>query len=190
MAWVRTEIKEFVVSDGNYQNKGGKGKYTLTWDSHGCSTPGCPGEVLAVEYACSEPPAMISSDEKITLQMTGAIIKNTTKHYSCNTTMDVFFDRAEIDPGFHGGGPGVGGLKISCKDYRPPAPLTASGSPGKGYEGIGKMALIVAMYNGRCSGTKYIYEWKALSSSCSTGGTRSVARAAADYLPWVAGSVC
>ncbi len=160
MAWVRVGTKEFQISDANYTNSGAAGNYTLTWDSHGCSTPGCPGEVLSVRYECSEAPAIIIPDKKLTFTLSGYILKNTIKHYSANTSMDVFFDRVDIDPGSYGGGPGVGGIKIGGKDNSNPAPLTVQASPGSSYQGIGKMALIIAMYNGRSCGTKYVYEWK------------------------------
>lgn len=159
-AWVLTQTKEFPFSNSNYTNSGAKGKYTLKWDSHGCSTQGCPGEILEVQYSCSEPPASIKPDEKISLIISGKINNNTIQHYSCNTSMDVFFDRPDIDPGSYGGGPGLGGIKIGGKDKVGPPETTISGSPGRAFEASGTMALIVAMYNGRCSGTKYIYEWK------------------------------
>lgn len=159
-AWVLTQTKEYPFSDSTYTNSGGKGNYTLKWASSGCYAQGCPGESLVVKYSCSPPPAVIKSDEKITLTISGNISSNTIQHYSCNTTMDVFFDRADIDPGSYGGGPGLGGMKIGGKDKSSPPSMTISGSPGRGYEAGGKMALIVALYNGRSAGTKYIYEWK------------------------------
>lgn len=159
-AWVLTQTKEYPFSDSTYTNTGAKGKYTLKWESRGCYAQGCPGEILEVQYSCSAPPATIKPGEKISLKISGKIANNTIQHYGCNTSMDVFFDRADIEPGSYGGGPGLGGIKIGGKDKAGPPETTVSGSPGRAYETSGTMALIVAMYNGRSAGTKYIYEWK------------------------------
>lgn len=161
-AWVLVETKEFPIVEANYQCTGANGNYTLTWDSHGCSTPGCPGEKLSVHYVCSQPPKVIKADEKITLDLSGSIDCNTIQHYSCNTNVDVFFDRPEIDPGSYGGGPGLGGLKIGGRDKTAPPAIKIQGAPGHSYESAGKVALIVANYNGRSAGTKYIFQWQKL----------------------------
>lgn len=165
--WVLTTYNEFPFKDATYNNSGSKGKYDLLWESKGCYAQGCPGEALSVTYSCSKPPAVIQPDQRISLELTASINQNTVQHYSCNTNMDVFFDRADIEPGSYGGGPGLGGLKISGRDKMAPSPLVVSGSPGKAYESVGKMALIVAMYNGRSAGTRYIYEWKPVNRASS-----------------------
>jgi len=162
--WVLTDTKEYSVTDNTYSNTGSNGSYTLQWQSHGCYSQGCPGETLSVMYTCSAPPKIIASDETISLDLTGTIAQNTMQHYSCNTSMDVFFDRPDIEPGSYGGGPGLGGLKIGGKDKVAPPKITVKGSPGKGYESAGKLALIVAMYNGRNAGTRYTYQWQELPS--------------------------
>lgn len=165
-AWVLTNTIEYnplaEKPEAAYSISGSGGSYTLTWKSSGCYVQGCPGEAFSVKYTCSKPPAIIKPNETIELTISGSITENTIQHYGCNTSMDVFFDRIDIDPGSYGGGPGLGGIKLGGKTDKSAGNISqpVKSSPGRGYESTGKMALIVAMYNGRNAGTKYIYEWK------------------------------
>jgi len=165
-AWVLTSTQEFNPvagkNDPNYSIAGSNGNYTMRWHSQGCYVDGCPGEAFGVQFTCSQPPPIIESNATITLNISGTVTENTIQHYSSNASMDVFFDRVDIDPGAYGGGPGLGGIRLDGKADKAgtSSPKTVRGSPGKGYEANGKMALIVALYNGRSAGTKFIYEWK------------------------------
>lgn len=171
--WVRTTVVQYngiAPNDSNYSASGGSGSTTLNykiWNSNSQAE-----EAFSVNYTWTEPPAVIYPDQKIQLTMTGAVTNNTMDYYNLNTSMGVFFDNIDIDPGFYAGGPvlvdesGNGSINLGkASPFGTPTTLKVSAAPGKGFYPPDKMALIVALYNGRCVGTKYIYEWKQIDTA-------------------------
>lgn len=126
------------------------------------------------EFVCdyTKPPQRIRVTDKIPITMDVTILKNIGQEYSANGDFAIFFDRPEILPGSIIAPislkteAGVNSyITLSHKLGIPPAPsskmvvyidgkLLPTGVKGD------RIAFLVAVYNGRSVGYKYIYEWK------------------------------
>jgi hypothetical protein len=118
----------------------------------------------------SAPPQTIGPRDRATIEFTVATNQDTGNQYSAGGSFAMFFDRPDIEPGFAGApisftnekGEGGGvdvrhGVKTPAVARRVwvDGARLGTGRPGA------RVALIVAAYNGRIAGTKYIYEWRA-----------------------------
>lgn len=167
-AWILTETIEFnkvLDNDPKYSINGGSGGYTLGYQANGCYVQDCTGEDFKAVFSWNPPPARINADDRVNMTL-GLNVTSNMHHYSYSGNITAFFDNPDINPGFYGGGgPGLvdasgkGGIDFNVSSGSFSSTRKVSAVLGKGTIGS-KKALIVALYNGRTAGTKYIYEWR------------------------------
>jgi hypothetical protein len=143
----------YTASDGQVQMRWGMGTdtwhFTCTWD---------------------KPPRVIRKTDKTPITMSIKVDKNVGEAYSANGAFVLVWDRPEVEPGVTIDGSLLRGAKgeksvlnVTHRMGVPPeGPVTVyiDGSTlPHGMDGA-QIALLADVYNGRCSGVKYIYEWK------------------------------
>ena len=126
------------------------------------------------EFSCdyTKPPQKIRKTDKLPITMEVTILKNSGQEYSANGDFAIFFDRPEVQPGSIIAPISLktetevnSYIALSHKLGQPPSPASKlvvyidGKSLPTGAKGS-KIALLVAVNNGRSVGYKYIYEWK------------------------------
>lgn len=150
-------------SDNNYSLTVGDGSVTAKW------WLGNDRFEFTANYTV--PPKRIYPSDKIPVTLSVSVT-NVGDYYSANGNIALFFDRPEIEPGFVSAPISLRGdknitanISMSHKPGINPSPASSvnvlidgsqlpAGGPGA------KIALIVAAYNGRNAGCRYIYEWR------------------------------
>ncbi len=150
-------------SDTNYSISVSNGTATMGWS--------LGTDVFRFEARWTPPPKTIRPEDVVTLDLSVAMLENAGDAYSANGSAVIWIDRPECEPGAVIQPvqlklpPGEqGALRgISHKAGVPPSPpirlvidrdVLPKGAPGH------RFAIIVAVYNGRNAGYRYVYEWK------------------------------
>jgi hypothetical protein len=157
------EFSKLAPGDNNYHLSAANGTIKARW--------GLNRDVFDIAATYTVPPKKIYPSDKIPMQISVSV-SNSGDEYSANGDFAFFFDNPDIEPGFVASpismvdAKGTAGyIKFSHKAEIPITPaasmqLTLDGSKlPTGTKGK-RIALLAVLYNGRCAGYKYVYEWK------------------------------
>lgn len=150
-------------NDNNYSLTAGDGSVTTKW--------WMGDDRMEFTATYTVPPNRIYPTDKIPFSI-AVSVSNKGDYYSASGNVAVFFDNPDIEPGsvsspigLKGGKDTTGYIQVFHKPGMSPAPassvnvfITGSSLP-TGRAGA-RIALIVAVYNGRNAGYRYTYEWK------------------------------
>lgn len=149
--------------DNNYSLSAADGTLKAKWALN--------RDVFDIAATYTVPPKRIYPSDRIPMQISVSV-SNSGEEYSANGDFAFFFDNPDIEPGFVASPISMvdakgkaGYIKFSHKAGIPITPassmdLTLDGSKlPTGVKGK-RIALLAVLYNGRCAGYKYVYEWK------------------------------
>lgn len=149
--------------DNNYSLSASDGTLKAKWTLN--------TDLFDITATYTAPPKKIYPSDKIPMQMSVSV-SNSGDQYSANGDFSFYFDNPDIEPGFVASpvsmvdAKGVAGyIRFSHKAGIPITPASSmdltldgsklpAGSKGK------RIALLAVLYIGRCTGYKYVYEWK------------------------------